>query len=82
MSLVEFGRRSSAKSCRALVKPSEIEVLPPDSIALIPASISAASYDHCTRVVASAAKETTANRAASSPRVYSLTYGWHSSSIY
>ena len=75
MSLVEFGRRSLANNCRALAKPSEIEVLPTGSIALIPASISAASYDHCTRVVASAAKDTTANRAASSPRVYSLTLG-------
>jgi len=39
----------------------------------IPALISAASYDHGTRVVASVAKDTTEKRAASSPREYRFT---------
>eukprot|EP00964_Phaeocystis_antarctica_P062773 scaffold37630_cov56-Phaeocystis_antarctica.AAC.2 len=62
-----------SKSCRTASKPSEIEVLPPADIASIPALITAASYDHGTRVVASAAKDTTEKRVASSPRAYWLT---------
>ena len=73
MILVAPTRPSSAKSCHAASKPSEIEVLPSADIWSIPALITAASYDHGTRVVASVAKDTTEKRAASSPSAYWLT---------
>ena len=76
MILVAPTRPSSAKSCRTASKPSEIEVLPSADISSIPALITAASYDHDTRVVASAAKDTTEKRAAYSPREYWLTSWW------
>ena len=66
MILVTPTRLSSAKSCPAASKPSEIEVLPSADIWSIPALITAALYDHDTRVVASFAKDTTEKRAASS----------------
>jgi len=66
-------RPSSAKSCCAASKPSEIEVLPSADISSIPALISAALYDHGTRVVAFAAKDTTEKRVASTPREYWFT---------
>ena len=66
--LIASVRPSSAKSCRAASKPSEIKVLPSAVIASIPALISAALYDHGTRVVAFAAKDTTEKRTASMPR--------------
>eukprot|EP00964_Phaeocystis_antarctica_P022309 scaffold12374_cov60-Phaeocystis_antarctica.AAC.3 len=62
-----------SKSCRTASKPSEIEVLPPAVISSIPVLITAASYDHGTRVVASAAKDTTEKRAAFTPSEYWLT---------
>ena len=62
-----------AKSCRAASRPSEIEVLPSADIWSIPALISAALYDHGTRVVASDAKDTTEKRTASTPRKYWFT---------
>ena len=65
--------RPSAKSCRAALNPSEIEVLPSADISSIPALISAALYDHGTRVVAFDAKDTTEKRAASTPREYWFT---------
>ena len=71
--LVAPTRPSSAKSCRAASKPSEIEVRPSAVIWSIPALISATSYDHGTRVVASSAKDTTEKRVAFSPRKYWLT---------
>ena len=61
-------RPPSRKSSRASSKPSEIEVGPSGDISSIPALISASLYDHGTRVVAFAAKDTTEKRAASSPR--------------
>ena len=73
MILVAPKRPPSVKSCRAASKPSEIEVLPSADIWSIPALISAALYDHGTRVVASAAKDTTEKRAASMPRAYWFT---------
>ena len=66
-------RPSSAKSC---CKTSKIEVLPSAVMSSIPALITAASYDHGTRVVASVAKDTTQKRAAYSPREYWLTSRW------
>ena len=71
--LVAFTRLSLAKICRTSSKPSEIEVLPSADIWSIPALITAALYDHDTRVVASFAKDTTEKRAASSPRKYAFT---------
>eukprot|EP00964_Phaeocystis_antarctica_P147015 scaffold113480_cov48-Phaeocystis_antarctica.AAC.2 len=71
--LVAPTRPPSAKSCRAASKPSEIEVQPDAVIASIPTLISATSYDHGTRFVASVAKDTTEKRAASSPREYMFT---------
>jgi hypothetical protein len=68
--LVAPTRASSAKSCRAASKLSEIEVLPSADIWSIPLLISAALYDHGTRIVAFAAKDTTAKRVASTPREY------------
>jgi hypothetical protein len=61
------------KSCCAASKPSEIEVGPSADIWSIPALITAASYDHGTRVVAFSAKDTTEKRAASAPRKYRFT---------
>ena len=69
--LVAPTRPSSAKSCRALSKPSEIDVLPSAVISSMPTLISVASYDHGTRVIASVAKDTTEKRVAS--REYWLT---------
>ena len=74
--LVTPKRPPSAKSCRAASKPSEIEVGPSAVIWSIPALISAALYDHGTRVVAFAAKDTTEKRAAYVPRKYWLTSWW------
>eukprot|EP00964_Phaeocystis_antarctica_P124906 scaffold88541_cov50-Phaeocystis_antarctica.AAC.2 len=71
--LVAPGRPESAKSCPVRLKPSEIEVLPSALMASMPALISAALYDHGTRVVASSAKDTTEKRAACMPRSYWLT---------
>ena len=61
-------RPPSRKSSRASSKPSEIEVGPSGDISSIPALISASLYDHGTRVVAFAAKDTTEKRVAFSPR--------------
>jgi len=72
--LVAPARLSSAKSCCAASKPSEIEVLPLADIWSIPALITVALYDHGTRVVASVLKDTTEKRAASSPRKYLFTW--------
>ena len=71
--LVAPTRPSSSNSCRAASKPSEIEVLPSADIWSIPAWITAALYDHGTRVVAFAAKDTTEKRAAPAPREYWFT---------
>ena len=73
MILVAFTRPASAKSCRARAMPSEIEVWPSAVISSIPLLISDSLYDHPTRVVAFAAKDTTEKRAASSPRKYWFT---------
>ena len=56
------------RSCPAALMPSEIEVWPSADIWSMPALISAASYDHPTRVVASTAKDTTEKRTACTPR--------------
>ena len=66
-------KRASAKSSPAASKPPEIEVLPFAFIWSIATSISDASYDHPTRVVAIDAKDTTEKRAFSGPREYWLT---------
>ena len=71
--LVAPTRPLCVKSCRTASKPSEIEVLPSADIWSIPAWITVALYDHGTRVVAFAAKDTTEKRAASTPREYWLT---------
>ena len=68
-----FPDHERSKSCRAASKPSEIEVLPSADIWSIPAWITAALYDHGTRVVAFAAKDTTEKRAAPAPREYWFT---------
>ena len=71
--LVAPTRPPLSKSCRAASKPSETEVLPSADIWSIPALITVALYDHGTRVVAFAAKDTTEKRVASTPREYWLT---------
>eukprot|EP00964_Phaeocystis_antarctica_P052762 scaffold30918_cov90-Phaeocystis_antarctica.AAC.1 len=55
-------------------KPLEIEVPPLAVISSIPALISVALYEKLTRRVAAWLKDTTPKRAASSPRVYWLTW--------
>ena len=75
--LVAFSRLSLASipSMRfhTASKPSEIEVLPFADISSIPSLISDVLYDHPTRVVALAAKDTTEKRTANSPTEYWLT---------
>ena len=75
--LVAFSRLSLASipsmSCHTAWKPSEIEVGPSADISSIPSLISDVLYDHPTRVVALAAKDTTEKRTANSPTEYWLT---------